>query len=292
MKISCSIVILACLTLSSVTAGPILYSVAGDGNGVPRSVKRIDTNTSSTTGVVDLGDGSMGFGGGLTYDSGSGTFYTMSDDGVNPSVLSSFVTAGAGAFSPVLPAGYGFFGGLAQSSSTDFFAIVLDPNAFSYLYSLSTAGGGSVTQVMRLDYGFNGGLALNSSSGMLYAISNDENGTSTLNSIDPVAKTFSPFNGLTLGQGFLGGLAFDPGSNLLYALASDPFANSTLYSIDLNGNPQPTVTQLFDTGQGFLNASLTIGPPGQIVSVDTPEPCSLGLTLLGLTLCVVRRRSK
>jgi hypothetical protein len=127
---------------------------------------------------------------------------------------------------------------------------------------------------------------------MLYAISNDENGTSTLNSIDPVAKTFSPFSGLTLGQGFLGGLAFDPGSNLLYALASDPFANSTLYSIDLNGNPQPTVTQLFDTGQGFLNASLTIGPPGQIVSVDTPEPCSLGLTLLGLTLCVVRRRSK
>jgi hypothetical protein len=273
----------ALLSGGNAAAGPVLYSVADDANGIPRVVEQISPGAQTVSSAVTLGDGSISFAGGLAYDSPSDTFFTPSWDGFNPSNLSSFQIAGGGSTTPLFAAGYGFFDGLVEIDSTDFYAIASAFDGSSTLYELSSAGSGSVTSVMSLGFGFNGGLAADGT-GLLYAIGNDDEENSTLYSIDPSAETLGL--GLALGQGFDGGLAWDPGSQSLYAIGNDFEADSTLYQIDLG--PTPTTTALFALGQGYLNASLVD------VSSPTPEPSSGILGALGAAgiLLGLRRKTR
>ena len=262
------------LSLSGDAGAAILYSVADDANGIPRVLQQISTIPQTVSTALTLGDGSLGFAGGLSFNSASDTFYAMSWDGFNPSSFSSFQLSDGGSTSPLLSAGFGFLDGLTSISSTDFYAIASGNDGSSALYRISTTGAGSVTPVMALGFGFNGGLASNGS-GLLYAIANDNQENSSLYAIDPVAQTVGL--GIAIGQGFTGGLAWDQTSQSLFAIGSDFLADSTLYQIVPGAVITPTAVQ--SLGFGYLNASLvdvTPAPP------DAPEPATVLMGALGI----------
>jgi hypothetical protein len=262
------------LCLAGDAGAAILYSVADDGNGVPRVLQQISTGAHTVSTALTLGDGSLSFAGGLAYHSAGSTFYTMSWDGFNPSNFSSFQLSAAGSTNPVLSAGYGYLDGLVSISPTDFYAIASANDGSSALYRISTAGTGSVNSVMALGFGFDGGLAANGS-GLLYAIANDDQANSALYTINPVAHTIGA--GVALGQGFTGGLAWDPSSLSLFAIGSDFQADSTLYQIIPGTVITPTVVQ--SLGVGYLNASLVDVTPAP---AGVPEPATVLMGALGM----------
>jgi hypothetical protein len=127
-------------------------------------------------------------------------------------------------------------------------------NGTPYLFTASAfqSGGPIFHPVMKLGSGFNGGLAFlqNSSPAAgindaeLFAIRNDDAGTSSLYRID--LQTFTaddttvPGGGtlahlFDIGHGFTGGLAIDATNGGLYAIARDDAGSSALYRIDAAG---------------------------------------------------------
>ncbi|MFT7772950.1 hypothetical protein [Roseateles sp.] len=87
-----------------------LYAMAGDALGVQRSVYAIDIATASASLLFSLGDGSLGFNGGLAYDDVADLFYTIGNDSFGNSSLYAFTAGGAGADLAELgsPFGQGF----------------------------------------------------------------------------------------------------------------------------------------------------------------------------------------
>ncbi|WP_085315812.1 hypothetical protein [Derxia lacustris] len=94
-----------------------LYAIGGDEFGVQRRFSRIDLagGTPTVTTLFDLGDGSLGFQGGLAFDTASNRFVTIANDGFGASSLYGFSLAGASSLSDLgKPLGSGFVnGGLA-----------------------------------------------------------------------------------------------------------------------------------------------------------------------------------
>ncbi|HVX12138.1 MAG TPA: NF038129 family PEP-CTERM protein [Pirellulales bacterium] len=84
-----------------------------------------------------------------------------------------------------------------------------------YLMAISLQG--VVSPVAPVDGTYYGGLAFDPNNGALYAISNGDNGASTLMSFDFLSQTFSLV--AALGNGFTGGLAFDSADGNLYAIS-------------------------------------------------------------------------
>lgn len=73
-----------------------LYAIAGDTFGVPRSLVAIDAGTGAATPLFALGDGSIGFNGGLAYDAAADRFFVIGNDSAVSSTLYSFTLDGAG----------------------------------------------------------------------------------------------------------------------------------------------------------------------------------------------------
>lgn len=84
-----------------------LYAMAGDVLGVQRGVYAIDLATVTASLLFSLGDGSLGFNGGLAYDGAADLFYTVGNDALGNSGLYSFTAAGAGADLAALGTSFG-----------------------------------------------------------------------------------------------------------------------------------------------------------------------------------------
>jgi len=97
------------LTYSSSTSA--FYAIGGDDAGVQRRFSRIDLSggTPTVTTLFDLGDGSLGFQGGLAYDAAAGRFVTIANDTFGASSLYGFSLAGATSLADLgHPLGNGF----------------------------------------------------------------------------------------------------------------------------------------------------------------------------------------
>lgn len=274
---------LAAMALVPAWGSAALLTIGPDDGFVPRVLTQLPTSAPiSGTALSTLGDGSVGFNGGLASD-GSGLFAIGNDSSGASSLYS--MTAGGGSMTPVGSGlGSGFYGGLAYratGSGGDLFAIASDSSAASTLYKVT---GGSATAVgSGLGFGFYGGLTYNADDGLLYAIAGDTFGVQrVLMSIDAVTGVATTAFNLGDGTiGFNGGLAYDADADRFFVIGNDSLANSSLYSFTLSG-PGSVSAIGSSFGQGFLNASLVLLPDG---GTPVPEPSTLmllsGLLWLG-----------
>jgi hypothetical protein len=269
----------------SLQAGPLLYSIGPDNNGVPRNFSSISNTVNS---LFNLGDGSAGFNGGLTYDSADSSFYAIANDGAGNSTLNAFTLGGAGTLSQVLSLGSGFTSGLTYDPADGkFYAILHDgASGHSFLDRISVQGL-SVTSILDLGLGFDGlfagGLTFDTQNGLLYVLSVDNNGVSRVfSSINTGNNTVTAL--FSLGDGsvaFNGGLVFNPCNGLFYAISNDDQGNSTLNSFNLGGG----ALSLLALGQGFNNVGLTL------VQSAVPEPSSVILVAASLIALTRLRRN-
>ncbi|MBI3681032.1 MAG: PEP-CTERM sorting domain-containing protein [Acidobacteria bacterium] len=266
--------------------GLTLYSIGPDTDPVfpvPRSLYSM-TAGGAATRLFDLGNGSLGFNGGLAFDPGSDLFYSIANDGFGSSSLVSFSLAGGASLQTIAPLGSGFASGLAYDTSDGFlYAISNDGSGNSTLNRIST--GGVVSALGSLGMGFYGGLTFRPADGLLYAFSADVFGVQrAFNSITPVASptVITPF---LLGDGsesFNGGFAFSEQGGLFYAISNDWLGASRLQTFTLNGGLAP----VGGIPGGFINVGLVAVAP-------VPEPSSWLLVVTCLVAgLLVRRRPR
>ena len=283
-------VALAALVLAPAWGSAALLTIGPDSSFVPRELTQLPTSAPvAGTALATLGDGSVGFNGGLAHD-GSGLF-AIGNDSSGASTLYSMTTAGGSLTAVGSPGllGSGFYGGLAYRSGGGLYAIASDSSGKSTLYDVT---GGSATAVgSGLGDGFYGGLTWNADKGQLYAIAGDSLGVPWLVAIDADADAGAATPLFALGDGsigFNGGLAYDAAADRFFVIGSDSLANSSLYSFTLAG--LVSVTQIGSSfGQGFLNASLVLLPDGD---QPVPEPPTLWLLSSLLFVRLVSRRSR
>jgi hypothetical protein len=287
--------VLAALVLGGGSAfGAITFSTIGpDNGGVPRALTSISLPGGPVTPQFSLGDGSLGFIGGLTFDPLNGQMYAIASDSFGNSLLESF-SPGGGAVTQVMNLGNGFTSGLTfDSADGNLWAISNDfvSTGHSFLNRISLSAA-QVTPIVDLGLGFEGGglftggLTYDPNNGLFYAMSADGNGVSRqFNSIAlSGASGFSTFV-FSLGIGFdsyNGGLVFNPGDNRFYAISNDSSGNSTLRSFSLGGG---LIVSELGLGQGFNNVGLTLAESSAV-----PEPSSALLVFLGLYVCTRSRK--
>ena len=270
----------ALLALAPAWVSAALLSIGPDNGFVPRVLTQLPTVAPVTaTALAELGDGSIGFNGGLASD-GSG-LYAIGNDSFGSSTLYSLTMSGSG-LAAVGSLGAGFYGGLAHRSGA-LYAIASDAFGASTLYQVT---GGSATAVgTGLGNGFYGGLTYNADDDLLYAIAGDAFGVQrTLVSIDADTGAATPVFDLGDGSiGFNGGLAYDADADRFYVIGNDSLANSSLFEFNLTG--AGSVSAIGSSfGPGFLNASLVL-VPGDGAPVSEPPMLALLpslLVLLGL----------
>ncbi len=278
------------LSLISGNAFADLYSVGPDGNYVPRSFDAV--GSGGTANQFLLGDGSLGFNGGLAYRAANTSFYAVANDSFGSSSLVSFTLGGGGSYSTVGSLGSGFLGGLAYNSADGFFYAVSSDVSGNATLNRISATGGSVTALGAIGVGFYGGLVYNPDDGKLYGISADVFGVqSIVNAIDIATLSMVSAN---LGDGsesFTGGLAYDDSANLFYAIANDFQGSSVLDSFTAATSAAPTLVSAL--GQGYVNASLAWLAANSGGGGSVPEPGSLLLmttALLALAFAANRVR--
>jgi hypothetical protein len=268
----------------SLQAAPLFYSIGPDNNGVPRNFSSI---SNAVNPLFNLGDGSAGFNGGLTYDSADGSFYAIANDGGGNSTLNTFTLGGAGTLSQVLSLGSGFTSGLTYDPADGKFYTIFNDGAsgHSFLDRISVQGP-SVTSILDLGLGFDGlfagGLTFDTQNGLFYVLSVDNNGVSRVfSSINTGNNSVTTL--FSLGDGsvaFNGGLVFNSGNGLFYAISNDDQGNSTLNSFTLGGG----ALSLLALGQGFNNVGLTLVPNSAV-----PEP-STGILVAASLIALTRLR--
>jgi len=87
----------------------MLYGIAWDALGTPRSLNTIDPASGSETPLFDLGTGNLAFNGGIAYETTGDFFYGIANDFLANSTLMTFSLAGAGTYAPSGPSfGQGF----------------------------------------------------------------------------------------------------------------------------------------------------------------------------------------
>jgi hypothetical protein len=275
---TCRVLLLA-VAAPHAWASTTFWSISGDpGNFfVPDQFSSINSSTSSVTNVATLGDGSLGFNGGLVIGPGGG-LYGIANDSFGASSLYGIQSNGA--FSLIGTAGglgFGFLDGLAwDSGNSTFYAGVEDSLGNTSLYSIST---GAVATALGKNLGTGySGLAYDSFNGLFYGIGNDSSGFSTLYNFSlggPVSSVGS------LGFGF-GALTYDAAANVFWAISPVNNAGSQLFQITPGGVASSAFMTL---GDGFVE-----------LAVATPEPASsaeVSAGLLALTglLKILRRKS-
>jgi hypothetical protein len=268
------------LAVSGPTSAALLYTIGPDAASVPRNLATVDPG--GATPRFDLGDGSLGFNGGLAYDTANNRFYAIANDSLGNSSLVSFTLGGAGSVTTLASLGTGFIGGLAYNSADGYlYGISTDFMGNSSLYKIS-ADGSTVTSLGVLGVGYQGGLTYNADDGKLYAISADMFGVQS--QLDAIDITGAPsVSTVALGDGsvsFNGGIAYDPGADLFYAISNDSSAASTLDSFTFASASAPTAIAAL--GFGYLNASLAFGPDFNGGGGSVPEPSSFALLLAAM----------
>ena len=260
------------------------FSFGPDDAGTPRAFTSLTASGTSTL-RFNVGDGSLGFNGGVTFRPGDGLFYAVANDFTGASSLVSFAGNGGGTSTSVAALGNGFLGGLAYSQADDaFYAIASDMFGNSRLMRISASG--TVTDVAAIGVGFFGGLTLHPLDGLLYAISGDDLGVQrNLSSITTSGSVTSLF---ALGDGLLafdGGLAVDA-SGVFFVVSNDSFGASTLNTFALGDGGVSLAPVDGPFGQGFSNRGLVVTP------TEVPAPAPLSLTAIAMiALYVVRRLS-
>ena len=276
MKSGVSAIAIAASTLfcSAASAATTFWAISGDPANfyVPDQLSTVDLTAQSVTTVTTLGDGSLGYNGGLVLgpngslyaiandSAANGSFYKIQQDGTTSLIGSA---GGLGA---------GFFGGLAYDSATAlFYAADLDSLGNTSLYSITT-GGVATALGQNLGTGFSG-LAYDASDGLFYGIGNDDTGFSTLYDF----SLGGPVNTIgALGYGF-GGLTYDPVHNVFWAISPVNNSGSQLFQITAAGEESNAYMTL---GDGFVELA---------ANINTPEPapafeCAVCLALIFLWL--------
>jgi hypothetical protein len=275
------VVLMGCvLTLPAAQAlnASNLWAVSGDSNNsfVPDQFSSINVPLQSVNTIATLGDGSLGFNGGLTEGPGGGLFGVANDS----FGASSFYSVGLdGSISLIGSAGglgTGFLGGLAYDSANGtFFAAVLDGLGNTSLYRI-TPGGTGVALGQSLGTGFSG-LTYDSQNGLFYGIGNDSSENSTLYDF----SLGGPVNTIgALGVGF-GGLTYDPTLNAFWVIQGVNNAGSQLFQISPAGAESNSLMTL---GDGFAELAVT---------TTTPEPSTefeMGAGLILVAWMFRRRR--
>jgi hypothetical protein len=259
------------------------FSISGDPNNsyVPDQWSSLTSSPGSVTMIATLGDGSLGFNGGLTQGPGA-ALYGIANDSLGDSSL--YLIQPNGATSLVGTAGglgSGFLGGLAWDSSTStLYAAALDTLGNTTLYSI-TSGGVASSTGLALGTGFSG-LAYDSANGLFYGIGNDNTGFSTLYDFSlggPVSAV-----GTGLGYGF-GALTYDPAANQLWAISPVNNASSQLFQVTAGGAAS---SAFYTLGDGFDELAVTQGAVG----TGVPEPTgalTLAAGLISIAFFLRRR---
>jgi hypothetical protein len=266
---ACSVALFA----AGANASTVLFGIGADNAGVPRAYYSISIANSTAALITDLGDGSVGFNGGMVSRPSDGQFYVIGNDNAPAGTLSTL--SAAGSLNTVglvdgLPAG--FIGGLALDTDNGFlYGIETDSGGNSTLIKISASSGQPTVPGNVLGTNYTG-VAFDPNDHLFYAIATDSNGASTLYDFSLGGAPSQV--GLTGGLGFgVGGLTFDPVSNLLYAVANQNNFGSELERIDLNGN----ASVLFGLPDGFTE-----------VAAEIPEPSSAVLLLAGIAWIIVQ----
>jgi len=264
----------------------MFYAISGDGMGIPRQFNTVTIGGGASVGSPFLlGDGSVGFVGGLAFRPDDGLFYSLFDDGTGSSTFASFALNGGGAVQTVAPAGTGFNGGLTYDTENgSFYAISNDMTGFSTINKITPTG--TVNALFGLGFGFVGGLTFDSSDGNFYSVAQFQ-GTWNLEQIS-LGGAVMPV--MTLGDGslgFNGGLVFNPGDGFFYAISNDSMGNSTLNRISVALDSITPIAPAL--GQGFYFGALTlVDEPGA-----APEPSAGFLAVTGFAaLCLRKIRFK
>ncbi len=271
--------VLLALLPAAAAEGATLYAIGSDPNTfVPDQLTLADTGAQSVTTVATLGDGSLGFNGGLVFGPG-GLLYAIANDSSGANSL--YQVQSNGALSLVGPAGglgSGFLGGLAFDPLDGlFYAAVNDSSGNSSLYSITGAGMPTALG-QTLGTGFSG-IAFDSANGLFYGIGNDNTGLSTLYQFS-TAGPVTPVS--PLGFAF-GGLTYDSAADSLWAIS--PVANSgaQLFQITSAGSLSAPLLTL---GDGFfeLAAPTASAPePGNTIAI------AVGLLMLAGLMKFSRR---
>jgi hypothetical protein len=260
--------------------GAAFFSISGDPNNnfVPDQFSSLTSSPGSVTPIATLGDGSLGFNGGLTVGSG-GALYAIANDSLGNSSLYSVQPNGATSLvGSAGGLGSGFLGGLAwDSANSTLYAASLDSLGNTTLFSITGAGAASSTG-LALGTGFSA-LTFDSSDGLFYGIGNDNTGFSTLYSF----SLGGPVNNVGgLGFGF-GALTYDAANNVLWAI--DPVNNvlSQLFQITTSG---AVSSPFYTLGDGFVELAVTTTTAG------VPEPgaaVTLGAALIAMAFFLRRK---
>lgn len=281
------------LSASAGHAGVLLYTIGADPLGAPTSLNSLDpTSPASVTNVqTPVGDGSIGFNGGLVAV--GGLLYGIGSDNNGIATLYSFQTNGQG-LTPVSPdfntsgdaAGFTFQNGLGAIGNT-FYAIGYDTNNDANFgeEALFQIGNGVATQIVTLPTfgGTYAGMAYDPVLQKFYAVI--ANGTGDYRGDDLVlfdltgsaglAAKLTPLDGAAVGS-HLDGLA-DAGGGVLYNIfmSSETFTGQ-LEQITLGSGP-PATTWLYDTG-------VPLAQNAGIALVATPEPQSTYQTVIAVVI--------
>ena len=281
-------------------AGTLIYTFGGDfvslnGNGTPDSLNSMNpTSAASVTNVqTPVGDGSIGFTGGLVAvnyllyaigndSNGVASLYSMQPNGQGLTTVSSAFNNTGGA------AGIGFIDGLTAVGNT-FYAIGSGASSEG-LYQIGN-GSASLVQTLNTFGGTYTGLAWDASLKDFYGLV--ANGTNpdfcvgdclvrfALNGPVSVVANLTNLDGSTAGT-HLGGLA-DTGGGILYDIYTNPNTfTGELEQINLNGSP--SAVTLYDSGVPLAqNAG---------IAVITPEPATTAGVGAALLLCAIVRRKR
>jgi hypothetical protein len=295
-------VVVALFFSSAATAGVLLYSVGPDGYSIPdRLFSFSSSDNTHETWVWDLGNGSLGFNGGLTYRAANGSLYAVANDYLGNGELVNFGLDGRGLTSILaLTSGVGWYGGLSAGPADNvFYAIgTAWDTGVPAIYQINPASS-AVNRLFNVGdgaLGFNGGLTYDSKDGLFYAIAADGSGASFLYSIDTGTSSVTPITAVTLGTGYTGGIAYDA-NDVFFAIQNDSDGYSSLQKITLGTDPSVSNVYGFSwpDNWGYWNAGLTFGPENGPQPI--PEPATgllVGLTLAGARLArfLIRPHSK
>jgi hypothetical protein len=246
------------------------FAISADLNTfVPNQLSSVTSAPQAVVPAATLGDGSLGFNGGLTTGPG-GALYGIANDSTGAGSLYSIQSDGT--LSLVGAAGglgFGFLGGLAfNPGNSTFYAAVNDTLGNTTLNSITT--GGSPTALgVSLGTGFSG-LAFDTANSLFYGIGNDNTGFSTLFSFTEAG----PVNTVGgLGFGF-GALTYDAAGDVLWAIGPVNNSGSQLFQVSPAG---ALSAPFFTLGDGFVELAVTQAP-----AVGSPEPGVTAMTGAGL----------
>lgn len=130
-------------------SGGLFYAIGTDADTYIPWFFSINPKTGVTTSLFALGDGSLGYNGGLTYDPADGFFYALAS-GESESALQKIGLGGSVTTAQLLGLS-GYQGGVAyDAASGNFFAVRTDADSYAYLEQIAPGNATPVSEV----YGF------------------------------------------------------------------------------------------------------------------------------------------